>query len=325
MIDSLGRTIDYVRISLTDRCNLRCVYCMPKEGVPLLKHEQMLTYEEILRLCRCFAGLGIHKIKLTGGEPLVRKDVPYLVKQLKQIEGIQNVTITTNGILLKPQMEALVQAGIDGINVSLDTLDKERFKQITRFDCLEEVLEGIRTALCYPRVITKINCVPIGGADMEKTVLQMVKLAQKQKLHVRFIELMPIGMGKDSAGTGEDELRQIIEEHYGPLTAVPESLGNGPGVYYSLDGFLGNIGFISAVSHKFCETCNRIRLTSEGYLKNCLQYSDGIALKPLMEQGITEEELTKIIYETIQKKPVGHRFGEMPERGDNRNMFQIGG
>ena len=168
MIDSCNRNIDYIRISLTDRCNLRCVYCMPEEGVELLPHEKILTYEEILRLCRCFAQLGIHKVKLTGGEPLVRRGVPWLVEQLKQIDGIDNVTITTNGILLTEQMEELHQAGIDGVNISLDTLDKEAFRQLTRFDSLDRVLRGIDKALEYPDVTTKINCVPLGGETAEQ-------------------------------------------------------------------------------------------------------------------------------------------------------------
>lgn len=326
MVDSCGRTIDYIRISLTDRCNLRCVYCMPEEGVEVLPHSSILTYEEILRLCRCLASLGVHKVKLTGGEPLVRKGVPYLVEQLKHINGIDNVTVTTNGILLKSQMADLVNAGIDGVNISLDTLDREKFKKLTRFDKLDCVLEGIDASLAYPGVSTKINCVPLAAENLNETVIQMSGLAKNRELHVRFIELMPIGMGKELRGYPEEALKETMERAYGSLRPSVESLGNGPCVYYSIEGFQGKIGFISAVGHKFCETCNRIRLTSDGYLKNCLQYSDGIYLKEALGQGIEDAALKKMIYESVQLKPAGHRFGTGEQDGnEEKKMSQIGG
>lgn len=331
MIDSCNRNIDYIRISLTDRCNLRCVYCMPEEGVELLSHEKMMTYEEILRLCRCFVQLGIHKVKLTGGEPLVRRGVPWLVRELKQIDGISNVTITTNGILLTEQMEALHEAGIDGVNISLDTLDRDAFQALTRFDQLDRVLAGVEKALEYPDVTTKINCVPVGGVESETTMILMAGLAKDRPLHVRFIELMPIGMGKELSGCDEESLKAIISREYGPMIPCEETLGNGPGVYYRLEGFQGKIGFISAVSHKFCHKCNRIRLTSEGILKNCLQYAGGVNLKEVMESGCNDEELMKLIRETIRKKPAGHQFGENKSgQGEDsgtedRKMSQIGG
>lgn len=326
MVDSCNREIDYIRISLTDRCNLRCVYCMPEEGVKYLPHEQIITYEEILRLCRCFAKLGIHKVKLTGGEPLVRKDAAYLAGELKRLDGIDNVTITTNGILLKSQIEGLVAGGLDAVNISLDTLDPELFRKLTRFDRIDQVLEGIEAALSYPQLLVKINCVPIYGEDLEQTVIQMAGLAKEQRLHVRFIELMPIGIGKELQGYGEERVKEILRRAYGPLRPYGGSLGNGPCVYYSLDGFLGNIGFISAVSHKFCDQCNRVRLTSEGFLKNCLQYAKGTDLKVLMNQGMEDDALTKVIYETIQKKPWGHQFGEEEQDGsEEKRMSEIGG
>ncbi|MEG2349717.1 MAG: GTP 3',8-cyclase MoaA [Hungatella sp.] len=326
MIDSCHRTIDYIRISLTDRCNLRCVYCMPEEGVAALSHDQILTYEEILRLCRCFAKLGIHKVKLTGGEPLVRKDVPYLIKQLKQIEGIDNITLTTNGILLKAQMEALAGAGIDGVNISLDTLDPQQFFRITRYECLDRVLEGLEEALRYPQVNVKINCVPMEGEARKDTVIRMAGMARDRNLPVRFIELMPIGLGKELHGYTEEALKMILSEAYGPLQHFEKPLGNGPCVYYTIDGFQGQIGFISAISHKFCDQCNRIRLTADGSLKNCLQFAGGVNLKKVMEQGITDADLVELIRETILKKPQGHEFGkkESDDR-EERNMSQIGG
>lgn len=327
MIDTCGRNIDYIRISLTDRCNLRCVYCMPEEGMPFLPHDMIMSYEEILRLCRVFASLGIHKVKLTGGEPLVRKNAAFLIAELKKIDGIDNVTMTTNGILLKEQMKQLAKAGLDAVNISLDTLSGEQFEKLTRFNELENVMHGIEEALRYPEISVKINCVPIRGKNMENTVVQMVGMAEKQNIHVRFIELMPIGIGKELDGYNEDSLKEIIEKEYGKLVPYQKTLGNGPCVYYSLDGFKGKVGFISAVSHKFCNKCNRIRLTSDGYLKNCLQYSDGINLKEKMNSGITDEELKKVIYETILQKPKGHEFDKAEKNNglEERRMSQIGG
>lgn len=341
MIDEYGRGIDYIRISVTDRCNLRCVYCMPKEGVTFLPHDRILSYEEIIQLCRCFARLGIHKVKITGGEPLVRKNIAYLIKEIKSLEGIHNVTLTTNGVLLAEQMEALADAGVDSINVSLDTLNPKQFEEVTRFDLLEQVKAGIMEAMKYPKISLKINCVPMHNKDEEETLLSMVALAKDNPIHVRFIELMPIGLGKDLDGYTEDHVKQIIEQKYGSLEPYHKPLGNGPCTYYSLDGFTGKIGFISAVSHKFCDSCNRIRLTSDGYLKNCLQYAGGIHLKALLEQGMSEEELTKVIGESIQRKPKSHQFGEKPEEKhetaetdeteemdrnlESRRMSQIGG
>lgn len=332
MIDEYGREIDYIRISITDRCNLRCVYCMPKEGVEFLPHSKILTYEEIIVLCNCFAALGIHKVKITGGEPLVRKDLPYLIKQIKSIQGIENVTITTNGILLAEQIDELVKAGVDSINISLDTLDPEQFKEITRFDLLDQVVAGIKKALEYPEITVKINCVPIRHKKEEEAVLSMVALAKDSRIHVRFIELMPIGLGKELTGYTEASIKDMIEQKYGKLTLFRKTLGNGPCSYYSLPGFQGKIGFISAMSHKFCDSCNRVRLTSDGCLKNCLQYSVGTDLKQLMEQGISKEELIEVIQSTIQKKPKSHQFGEVEESKsedeitlEERRMSQIGG
>lgn len=326
MIDSCNRKIDYIRISLTDRCNLRCVYCMPEEGVEFLPHDRILTYEETLRLCRCFASLGIHKVKLTGGEPLVRKNVAYLLRELKKIEGIDNVTITTNGVLLKSQIGDLAQAGVDAVNISLDTMDREQFCRLTRLDKIDDVLEGIKSALAYPRIAVKINCVPIYGDHLEQTVIQMAGLSRSRKLHVRFIELMPIGIGKNMHGYEEERLKEILEQTYGPLTPYREPLGNGPCVYYSLEGFTGKIGFISAVSHRFCDQCNRIRLTSEGFLKNCLHNTGGTDLKALMNLGLDDEELTRVICDTIYHKPKGHGFGEKEQDGsEGKRMSEIGG
>ena len=201
MIDRFGRKIDYVRISVTDRCNLRCCYCMPEEGVPMVDHEDILRYGEIVKLAEIFASLGIEKIKLTGGEPLVRKDLWQLTKKLKEIPGIRQVTLTTNGILLKEQMRELAQAGIDGVNISLDTLREEEYYQISRRRELKRAWEGFQEALKYPEVTVKINCVPM-GQDTE-SLLEIGALAKDYPVHVRFIEMMPIGLGKEWKGKTE--------------------------------------------------------------------------------------------------------------------------
>lgn len=309
MLDEYNREIDYVRISITDRCNLRCVYCMPDKGVEFISHEEILSYEEIIRLCRSFAKLGIGKVKITGGEPLVRKNLPFLIKSIKEIEGIKNVTLTTNGIALADQVKDLVNAGIDSINVSLDTLNPEHFKRLTRFDKIGQVIKGIKETLKYENVTLKLNCVPLNTED-KQDILDLVALAKDNLIHVRFIEVMPIGMGKELEGFTEEEIKELISKKYGPLAPYKDKLGNGPAKYYKLDSFKGKIGFISAVSHKFCSSCNRIRLTADGYLKNCLQYSSGRDLKKIIRSGLTDDELVEAIRLAINDKPKEHQFNE---------------
>ena len=269
MIDRCGRNIDYLRISVTDRCNLRCIYCMPEEGIRLTEREKILQEPEIIRVCKVMAELGITKIKLTGGEPLVRPRIPGLIRQIKEISGIEKVTLTTNGILLKDQMQDLADAGLDSLNISLDTLDEECFCKITRRNLLEETLEGIREAMKYPEVQLKINCVPLGLEEQD--LCGIAEFARKNPVHVRFIEMMPIGYGSSFTGMSQEKIMLLLEQKFGKMIPYNgKTLGNGPCTYYTVDGFEGKIGFISAISHKFCSQCNRIRLTSQGYLKTCL-------------------------------------------------------
>ena len=324
MIDGHGRKIDYLRISLIDRCNLRCVYCMPEDGVDMVPHEEILTYEEILRLVKVFSGLGFRKIKLTGGEPLVRKEVVKLVREIKAIPGIEKVTLTTNGTLLAEIMDELAEAGIDGINLSMDTLNPEIYKKIVRRDLFAKAMEGFEVALRYPEISLKINCVPMGMEG--QNILEMAELARKYPVHVRFIEMMPIGLGKQFDFCSEDSILQGLKERYGEYVPYKKELGNGPGHYYSFEGFQGKIGFISAISHKFCDSCNRVRLTAQGYLKTCLQYDIGADLKKLLRDGAGEEELKKAIEGAICQKPIGHQFGSMlKEHAEAHMMAQIGG
>ena len=326
MIDRCERNIDYLRISVTDRCNLRCIYCMPEEGVRLVDRSLILQEPEIVRICRVMAELGITKIKLTGGEPLVRAGMPELVKKIKEIPGIQSVTLTTNGVLLKAQMRDLAEAGLDAVNISLDTLDAACFCRITRRDFLTEALAGLREALKYPRVAVKINCVPLGLAEQE--VCGIAALARENPVHVRFIEMMPVGKGADFCGVPERDLRVMLENAFGLLRAYEgAALGNGPCRYYEAEGFQGKIGFISAVSHKFCGECNRIRLTSQGYLKTCLQYTAGRDLRGILRSGGTDADLKEAICSALDEKPDGHHFLKKAETDDTEKlcMSQIGG
>lgn len=324
MIDKYGRTIDYLRISLTDRCNLRCVYCMPKEGIPQISHEEILRYDEIFRICRCMASLGIRKIKLTGGEPLVRKDCAQLVKMLKSIPGIEKVTLTTNGILLGEQLDELLKAGVDAVNISLDTLDPVQFQEITRRESLDAVMEGLKAALSHRELPVKLNCVPV--IKSKENFVALAGLAREYPLHVRFIEMMPIGYGRQFPFQDEESIKAVLEEAYGTMTPTSEKFGNGPCHYYSVEGFRGKIGFISAMTHKFCRQCNRVRLTADGYLKGCLQFQNGVDLREILRSGGSDEALTETIAQVIRNKPVSHNFYETETEMDEvRGMSQIGG
>ncbi len=325
MTDRCERNIDYIRISVTDRCNLRCTYCMPEKGVQWVPHNAVLSYEELLRLSRLFARLGFRKIKLTGGEPLVRRGVDRLIAELKAIEGIQSVTLTTNGLLLADELDSLIAAGLDGVNISLDTLDRDQFLALTRRDALDQVLRGLHAALACPGLNVKINCLPMGTNDDQ--LVPLVALARETRLAVRFIEVMPIGLGRGLAHRSEEEVRAILEAAYGPMTPYEGTLGNGPCHYFSLPGFTGKVGFISALSHQFCDSCNRVRLTSEGFLKTCLQYETGLDLKALIQQGFDDDYITQAIRETVYEKPVRHHFtDESGESGlEPHIMSQIGG
>ena len=321
MKDQFGRTIDYMRISITDRCNLRCRYCMP-EGCAKVPMDQILTYEEIERICRVAAGLGIRKVRLTGGEPLVRHGCTQLVKKLKQTTGIEEVTLTTNGQDLSRHMDDLKASGIDGINISLDTLDPDRYTFITGGGCLNKTLQGIDAALAAG-VQTKVNCLLQKGFN-EDEISRLAQFAFRMGILLRFIELMPIGIADPSLGISSQLVLSLLLETWPDLAPDHRRHGNGPAVYYSRPGIPGGIGLISAIHNRFCSGCNRIRLTSQGQIKPCLCYEDGIDLKPYLKRS--DRELEEALREAILKKPAGHcftveRFGS----GEHRLMSQIGG
>lgn len=326
--DSCGREITYLRISVTDRCNLRCVYCMPPGGVIQTSHNEILTYDEIARIVRIAASQGVSRIKITGGEPLARKGVAHLVKMLKGIPGIEQVTLTTNGILLPQQIEELVKNGLDAVNISLDTPDEKEYRRITRRGDLAQVEEGIRAASSFPDLTVKINSVLLREIEGRQYV-KLAEYAKNQGIPVRYIERMPVGMEASYPGRSQDEIMGMLEQVYGKAKKTDRMIGNGPAVYYRFEDFRAEIGFISPLSYKFCENCNRIRLTSEGYLKTCLQYNTGVDLKRLLREGAGDEELRSSFLRAIKEKPLCHRFTkeDAGEKGeiDAKGMYRIGG
>ena len=333
MKDSHGRIIDYLRISLTDRCNLRCIYCMPEEGVDQLAHNDILRIEEIEEIVRVAAGMGITRIRLTGGEPLVRKGVIDLVRFIANTPGIEDVSLTTNGILL-PQMAAgLKEAGLTRVNISLDTLDADQFAMITRRGKLEDTLAGIEAALAVGFKPVKINAVAVRSLNQD--YLAFAKLSIDHPLHVRFIEYMPVGesSGADGCGWGEsdvvptEELIEIIDvaaraEGLGPLVPAKDDrpIGGGPARYYEFAGAQGTVGFISPLSRHFCSECNRLRLTADGQVRPCLFSDDEFDIKNALRQG-TEDDVRAVIMQALGAKPDEHH----DKVGTERGMSQIGG
>ncbi len=325
MIDGIGRNIDYLRISVTDKCNLRCRYCMPEGGIDLMPHEELLTLEEIYRVVRIMEGLGIKKVRFTGGEPLVRKNLIKLIEDVNGLAGIEEIAMTTNGVLFEGQAKALKAAGLKSVNISLDTLNPECFCKITGVDAHKNVLEAIRAAREQDMKV-KINCVPCKEFN-EDDIVSLAALAMWENVDVRYIELMPVGCGANFHGISSEEILKKLEAKYGQATPTNERRGNGPARYYEFENFEGKIGFISPMSHKFCSECNRVRLTAEGRLKLCLNFNTGIELKPLLRSGMTDDEICTEIKKAILKKPEAHDFGNMAglSESDKRKMVQIGG
>ena len=325
MFDSCRRDIHYLRLSVTDRCNLRCRYCMP-DGAKIPEHEEVLTHEEFLRLAALFARCGTDTVRVTGGEPLVRKNVAQLVAGLKETPGIRRVTLTTNAVLLAEQLPALLDAGLDSVNISLDTLRPEVFRQITARDDFAAVQAGLQAAL-ESGLPVKLNCVPQAGVN-EGELEQLAALAKDNAMQVRFIEMMPIGYGAAMPCISGPELRARFARRWpelAPLSAAQEhALGDGPAVYYTVPGWQGSIGFIAAVHGKFCASCNRVRLTSQGFLRPCLASETGCDLRALLRSGADDAQLLAAIRETIWAKPREHHFNDssMPA---TRGMYRIGG
>lgn len=334
VLDSFGRSIDYVRISVTDRCNLRCLYCMPPEGIPRMHHGEILSYEEIRAVVRAGAALGIRRVRLTGGEPLVRAGLPELVRMLSRIDGIEELSLTTNGTLLKEHALELKQAGLSRINVSLDTLKADRFRDITRVGELSDVLEGIEAARYAGLHPVKINVVVMPGVN-EDEIPDFAGMTRREEWHIRFIELMPF-KGAVQFTPSADLRNQIAA--LGKLEPCHDSArlaGNGPADCYRLAGAKGTIGFISPLSeHSFCSRCNRMRLTPDGKLRPCLLGEDEIDLRTPLRNNASLSELQELILKAVASKPEHHHLGGCSspapdtrgERGvAKRRMSQIGG
>lgn len=328
-LDAFCRPIEYLRISVTDRCNLRCVYCMPPEGVPQCNHGDILRYEEIALIVRAAAELGIHKVRLTGGEPLARQGLASLVQELAAIPGIDDLSMTTNGTLLAPHAQELRDAGLKRVNVSLDTLRPERFTAITRQGRLSDVLDGIAAAHAAGLEPVKLNTVVIRGVNDD----EIVDLARQTVIagwHVRFIEWMPVGGENAASGSAWDaevitavEMRAAIESALGPLVPAQND-GAGPARYFRLAGAAGTVGFITPISEHFCNRCNRLRLTADGQIRPCLLSDIESDLRTPLRQGASVAEIKALIEQIIASKPERHHL-ERHESARKRAMSQIGG
>lgn len=324
--DAHGRTIGDLRVSVTDRCNFRCRYCMPAEGLPWIAREEILSFEEIERLVGLFASLGVSDVRLTGGEPLVRREFPALVRRLRAVEGVEDLSLTTNGYLLEAQAADLVAAGIDRVNVSIDSLARARFFEITRRDALDRVLAGLDAIAAFPEVSpVKVNAVPMPGLGRDD-VLRFCDLARERGFQVRFIEFMPLD--GDRAWRADDvlsgaEVRAMVEEVHG-LRELPREPHSTARVYAFADG-RGEIGFINPVSEPFCADCNRLRLTADGKLRTCLFSLHETDLRDPLRAGANDAELEQIVRDAVWRKELKHRIDEPGFRPPARTMSAIGG
>ena len=324
MKDNYGREINYMRVSITDRCDLRCIYCMPK-GCEKVSMSQILTYEEIERICRVAAGLGISRIKITGGEPFVRLGCTDLIRRLKAIEGIEEVTVTTNGQILDRYIDELKDIGIDGVNISLDSLDPDNYRYITGGGDLAKTLNSIDLS-AKSGIKTKVNCILQKGSN-ENELFDLAGLAFRYGIDVRFIEEMPVGEGKLKAGISNNDVLKRLKERWPDLEADESVHGNGPAVYYKRSGIPGAIGLISPIHGVFCAECNRIRLTSQGKIRPCLCYDAEIDIVPALAGS--DEDIANALRRAVLAKPEAHCFNdagfEDDSRAEKRLMSQIGG
>lgn len=326
MKDGFGRAIDYLRVSVTDRCNFRCRYCMPEEGIAPLGHENILTLEQIERVIKTAARNGVRKVRFTGGEPLVRKNMVELIAKTAQIDAIEDIAMTTNGMLLPEMAPKLKEAGLKRVNISLDTLSAAKFEYITRRQAYNQVIRSIEKALEYGFDPVKINTVAIKGFNDDE-IRDFAQLAFNHPLHVRFIEFMPIGslpFYKKDRTISIKEVRNIVEESYA-LTPAQDLKGSGPAQNYSLAGGQGTIGFIGAMSNHFCASCNRLRLTADGRLRPCLYNKNEVDLKMQLDNNCSDEKLLELLKKAISLKPGSHHMEEGWGSGNLRKMSQIGG
>lgn len=327
LVDAYRRKIDYLRISVTDRCNLRCVYCMPPEGIDLIESADILRYEELLRIARVAIAHGVSKIRVTGGEPLVRKGIIDFLKSLSSIDGLEDLSLTTNGVLLKDYAQKLKDAGLKRVNVSLDSMKRDRFQKMTRGDNLQQVLDGLEEAQRVGLTPVKINMVVIKGFNDDE-VVDFALMSKTKPYHVRFIEYMPFntqeGWQRDKCLSAK-ELKEMIDR-VEPLIPVTDTKGSaGPAKRYRFKDAPGEVGFISPVSEHFCGSCNRLRLTSDGKLRNCLFSDSEIDIRKALRDGSDDSVIEHLLFRAVAEKPEGHKINENVFKKCSRTMSLIGG
>ncbi|GIW92014.1 MAG: GTP 3',8-cyclase [Pirellulaceae bacterium] len=327
LIDRFGRVHTNLRVSVTDRCNIRCFYCMPAANVRFLPRSEILSFEEITRFVQVCAALGITKVRLTGGEPLVRADLPRLVRMLAAIPGIQDLAMTTNGLLLAEHAEALREAGLHRLNISLDALHEETFQRIARRSGLDKVLQGIDAACRAGFRRIRLNAVAIRGVT-EPEIIPLAEFARQRRLELRFIEYMPLDADRkwqpDQVLSGE-EIRAVLEQHFGPLVPVPREDPSQPAVDYSYRDGSGVVGFINPVTQPFCHECNRLRITAEGQVRNCLFSTVEWDARRLLREGASDEQIAQLVRDCIAAKMPGHGIDKPDFVRPVRAMFEIGG
>ncbi|MGA3204107.1 MAG: GTP 3',8-cyclase MoaA [Bryobacteraceae bacterium] len=327
LIDTFGRIHDSLRISVTDRCNIRCFYCMPETDVKFQGREQLLSFEEIERFVTIAARLGVRKLRVTGGEPLLRKNVSTLIRKLAAIEGIEDLALTTNGVLLAEQAAELYDAGLRRINVHLDTLDRERFRQITRRDQFDRVMEGIETARRLGFGPIKINVVAVKNL-IEPDIVPMARFGRERGIEIRYIEFMPL----DAQGLWErgrvllaDDMIAMLEREIGPLEGLPEGDPRAPATEYRFADGIGRVGFIASVSRPFCLNCNRLRITADGQLRYCLFAIEETDIRALLRRDASEQEIAGAIAGSVRAKWLGHEINTSRFVAPPRPMYSIGG
>lgn len=324
LIDGFGREHSYLRISVTDRCNLRCFYCMPHEGIKWLDKSKLLNFDEIERLARVFVSMGVEKIRLTGGEPLVRKELPRLIARLSAIEGLKYLSMTTNAMLLAQYAEAIAEAGITHLNISLDSLKRDRLEKITGRDCFDPVMKGLEKALSIGFPSIKLNVVMIAGVN-EDELFDFVEFVKDKPVNVRFIEFMPFRNNDWNIERvlSYKEMLERIETKYSlnPLEAEPSAVAKD----YALTGAKGTVSFVTSMSDSFCGSCNRLRLTSDGSIKSCLFYPAEVSLRDAIREGGSDRKLEDLIQYCLGKKPEAHPPAEEIAAAENRAMIEIGG
>ncbi len=334
LVDMFSRTISYLRLSLTDRCNLKCMYCVTEDEqsgcLSKLSQEELLSYEELLRVVRVAVGMGISKLRLTGGEPLVRKNVMRFIDQLAEIDNLHDIRITTNGVLLEKNAERLMAAGVNKINISLDTLKPELFARITGVDCFDQVWRGINKAREVGFSPVKLNMVVMRDIN-DSELVDFARMSRDTDMQIRFIEFMPIGASSrwnKSTYMASDEIKQRVSD-LGELIPVSSGRADGPAAMFRLgDDAKGKLGFISPISHHFCDRCNRLRLTSEGMLRSCLLHDEETDLRSVLRNGGDDQEIRKTLLAAIRNKPKGHQMEErIKEHGSDCHgrMSRIGG